>query len=259
MDALQPAGDNFNFAPHLGGSIQQHQGWTSLERFGQLLSEQKLDDRSLKYFLASTACFFREIPNGILALALRVTDDRIDADRFGAVSSAAPILLAAVDEYGLGSNSSGNNKNHHQLFAIMAKRFGITETDFHNPDFIIPEAIDLARVTRQLYREGSVAKSVGFHYASEITSEREFELCYTGLARHLNEYADSSAHLAAEKFLDFYYVHTIVEAEHGEASAQAVDIYSDSETDRQAQLDGADEFMEAYGAFWSALTRALQR
>lgn len=259
MDAHHAAGENFNFATHLGGSIQQHQGWTSLEKFGQLLSEQTLNDKAVKYFLASTACFFREIPNGILALALRVTDDRIDADRFGAVSSAAPILLAAVDEYGLGSNSTGNNQNHHQLFAAMAKRFRVTETDLHNPDFILPEAIDLARVTRLLYREGSVAKSVGCHYASEITSDREFELCYNGLASHLNEYADSSVHLAPEKFLDFYYVHTIVEAEHGEASSQAVDIYGGSETDRQAQLDGADQFMEAYGAFWSALTRTLQR
>jgi hypothetical protein len=258
MITNQTISQNSNFATYLGDSIRQHHGWTALETFGRLLNEQALDDRTVKYFLASTACFFREIPSGILALALRVTDDRIDNDRFGAVNSAASILLAAVDEYGLGSNSTGNNKNHHQLFAAMAKRFGVTESELHNPDFILPEAIDLARITRQLYREGCVAKSVGFHFASEVTSDREFELCYNGLACNLTVYADGSVHIAPEKFLDFYYVHTAVEPKHGSASASAVDLYGDSEINRQALLDGADQFMEAYGAFWLAVNRTLQ-
>jgi hypothetical protein len=258
MSANQTIAQNSDVPTNLSDSIRQHQGWTALETFGQLLSEQALDNRTVKYFLASTACFFREIPSGILALALRVTDDRIDNDRFGAVSSAASILLAAVDEYGLGSNSTKINNNHHQLFAAMAKRFGVTESELHNPDFILPEAIDLAQVTRQLYREGCVAKSIGFHFASEITSDREFELCYKGMAGHLPAYADGSAYIAPEKFLDFYYIHTVVEPEHGSASARAVDLYGDSEIDRQALLDGAFQFMEAYGAFWLAVNRTLQ-
>ena len=247
-----------DFTTYLGDCIRSHQGWAALEAFGQLLGDRALDRRGLKYLLASTACFFREVPGGILALALRVTDDRIEHDRFGAVDSASSILLAAVDEYGLGSNSTGNNSNHHQLFAAMVTRFGIAKTELHAPAFIIPEAIDLAKVTRQLYREGRVAESIGGHFASEVTSDREFELCYQGFARHLTEYTDGSAHFAPEKFLDFYYVHTVVELEHGSASARAVDLYSDSEIDRQALLDGAEQFMESYGAFWVALNRVLE-
>jgi len=259
MSANRTIGRNANFATYLGDYIRQHQGWKALETFGRLLSDKALDERAAKFFLASTSCFFREIPGGILALALRVTDDRIENGRFGAVTSASSILLAAVDEYGLGSNSTGNNKNHHQLFATMAQRFGVAESELHNPGFILPEAIDLARITRELYREGCVAKSVGFHFASEVTSDHEFELCYNGLANHLTVYADGSAHIAPEKFLDFYYIHTIVEVEHGAASARAVELYRASEIDRQALLDGADQFMEAYGAFWSALSRLLEQ
>jgi hypothetical protein len=258
MNSVESVGSNDDFTTYLDGSIRQHQGWMALEAFGQLLSNKALDERSLKYFLASTACFFREIPGGILALALRVMDDRIDNDRFGASHSAASILLAAVDEFGLGSNSTGVNEGHHQLFATMAKRFGVAEAELLTPGFILPEAIDLARITQQLYREGCVAKGVGLHFASEISSEREFQLCYNGMARHLTAYAGDSGDIAPEKLFDFYFVHTVVEPEHGSASARAVNLYSDSEIDRQAVLDGAEQFMDAYGAFWSAINRTLE-
>ena len=255
MNANPELGDHQNFAACLSNHIRQHQGWAELETFGESLNVHALDQRELRVFLASTGQFFREIPGGILSLALRVTDDRIQQDRFGAVESAASILLSAVDEYGLGTNSTGNTRNHHRLFADMVRRFGVCEADLHDPQFILPEAIELAHVTRGLYRAGSVAGSVGFHYASEVTSDREFELCYLGLAGHLREYTDIAPPVMPQKFLDFYFVHTVVEREHGAAGATAVDLYSASEIDRQSMLEGAAQFLDAYGALWSALNR----
>ena len=90
MNSVEPVGSNDDFTTYLDGSIRQHQGWMALEAFGQLLSNKALDERALKYFLASTACFFREIPGGILALALRVTDDRIDNELCGASQAVTP-------------------------------------------------------------------------------------------------------------------------------------------------------------------------
>jgi hypothetical protein len=89
---------NQTFARDLEYHIQAHPGWGALEQFGQRLGQSPLNKRQLRVFLASTAHFFREIPGGILALALRVTEDRMDADPFGAAGSAARILLSAVDE-----------------------------------------------------------------------------------------------------------------------------------------------------------------
>jgi hypothetical protein len=65
------------------------------------LRKKPLDGAGLRLFFASTAEFFREVPGGILALALRLTDDWMPHARFGAVEKGAQILYSAVDEFGL--------------------------------------------------------------------------------------------------------------------------------------------------------------
>jgi hypothetical protein len=246
-----------SFDNYLDNRIRQHHGWQELERFGTDLGQRALTAREIRIFLASTACFFREIPTGILALALRVTDDRMDSSRFGAVDHGARILLAAVDEYGLADMREGYGLSHHQLFARMIESFGISEAELGNRDYIIPEADELAAVTRELYRSGSVAAGVGFHFASEKTSDREFQLCYESLSRYTHIYANGKAIAAPESFLGFYHVHTIVEPLHGSASAEAVNLYATQTKNRDHLLQGAERFMEAYGNFWAALHKAI--
>src|SRR5262245_49293536 len=124
-------------ASKLASALQAHRGWTALERFGADLNARPLGAQQLRLFLASTSTFFREIPAGILALALRVTDDWMDRDRFGAVRRGAHILLSAVDEYGLHDTAKGLEKSHHELFLDMVERWNIDPAELEDPAHIL--------------------------------------------------------------------------------------------------------------------------
>src|SRR5688500_2635855 len=88
-------------ADAVANRIESHPGMFALKRFGEQLRKRPLDPAARCVFFASTAEFFREVPGGILALALRLTDDWAPHDRFGAVEKGAQILYSAVDEFGL--------------------------------------------------------------------------------------------------------------------------------------------------------------
>ena len=244
-----------HFAEHLDRKIRAHVGWGDLESFGEALAAAPLARPQLKAFLASTGLFFREIPGGILALASRVTDDRIAHDRFGGVTAGARILYAAVDEFGLGGSDGDLGRSHHQLFVDMAARLGLSEADLLDELSIIPQAAKLATVTQASYRGLSVPAAVGFHYASEITSDLEFHLCMQGLSVWADDYklaADQSA-ASDEDFFSFYFVHTVVEPQHGATGAEAVALYANNPQQRGELLAGVKVFMDAYGAFWAEL------
>jgi hypothetical protein len=245
------------FAQQLDKHIRAHLGWRNLERFGEQLAAAPLDKVQREVFLASTGEFFREIPGGILALALRVTDDRMQHDRFGATQAGARILYAAVDEYGLGAGHGDFASTHHQLFVHMADRLGVTEAQLVDSASIIPQAEHLAAVTHDSYRELSVPAAVGFHYASEITSDLEFQLCYKGLAAWSQTYNLADTARSDADFFSFYYVHTEVEPLHGSMGEEAVTLYAETAQQRTELLAGARIFMDAYAQFWAELSAAL--
>jgi hypothetical protein len=247
-----------NLGDELTERLRKHAGWKHLEDFGALLNKKPLERDGLLTFLASTACFFREIPGGILALALRVTDDRISQDRFGAVNDGARILLAAVDEYGLADNGDGSTKDHHKLFADLIQTLGVSEEELLDPRYVIPQAHQLAEITRQYYREEPIATSVGFHFASEVTSDREFQLCFTGLDKFSADYFDGPiSDSEAKEKLNFYYIHTLVEPMHASSSVDAVKLYTRDPANIEPLLNGVDKFMDAYGQFWQSLNSKI--
>ena len=57
-----------SYRGQLDEDIQSHKGWDQLEEFGALINSRALERDELVTFLASTGCFFKEIPGGILAL-----------------------------------------------------------------------------------------------------------------------------------------------------------------------------------------------
>ena len=246
-----------SYRGQLDEEIQSHLGWAQLEEFGALINNRALKRDELVTFLASTGCFFKEIPGGILALALRVSDDWMDDDHFDAVENGAKILYSAVDEYGIDTNLQIFTRTHHQLFLDMCKRMGISKAELFDKSNIINEAWPLAKLTHDYYRTGSVARGVGFHYSSERSSDREFVLCYEGLTKFVDTYTlkDDKPEENDLGLLNFYYIHTLVEPMHGNSSAESVQLYSSNQDNRQQVLDGAMAWMKYYGEFWAALTR----
>src|SRR5690349_3322887 len=232
--------------------IESHPGMFALRRFGEQLRKRPLDAAGLRLFFASTAEFFREVPCGILALALRVTDDWMPHERFGAVEKGAQILYSAVDEFGLHQLRRGVQASHHAFFLETAAAFGVTRSALDDPAAIMQAAREMAALTALFYRRRPVGEGLGFHLASELTSDVEFTLCLEGLQAHAAHYGLSGPE---DPKLGFYFIHTRVEPMHGSSSRTAVRDYLARRPDRTAEIAaGADAFMEGYGRFFVTLT-----
>lgn len=255
---------NQAFAPVLGpeaeadavaSRIDSHPGMFALKRFGECLRKRPLDTGSLQVFFASTAEFFREVPGGILALALRVTDDWMPHARFDAVEKGAQILYSAVDEFGLHQLRRGVQASHHAFFLETAAAFGIDRPALEDPAAITQAAREMAALTALFYRRRPIGESLGFHLASELTSDVEFNLCLEGLRAHAADYGLSGPD---DPKLGFYLIHTQVEPMHGSSSRTAVRDYLARRPDCADEIvAGADAFMDGYGRFFATLTERL--
>jgi hypothetical protein len=227
----------------------------ALRCFGEQLRKKPLDGAGLRLFFASTAEFFREVPGGILALALRLTDDWMPHERFGAVEKGAQILYSAVDEFGLHQLRRGVQASHHAFFLETAAAFGVTRAALDDPVSIPQAAREMAALTALFYRRRPLGESLGFHLASELTSDVEFTLCLEGLQTHATHYGLGGPD---DPKLGFYFIHTEVEPMHGSSSRTAVRDYLTRRPDcAGAVAAGADAFMDGYGCFFATLTELI--
>ncbi len=244
-----------NFSQDLNNAITQHWGWQALETFGANLQSRPLNPKELRTFLATTAAFFREIPGGILALGLRVTDDWMRWDRFGAVAKGAEILYSAVDEFGLHEMDKGIGASHHALFLEMTRNWGIADEELLRPEYLLAEGEHLAERTSTYYRQRSVPEALGFHVASEISSEQEFILCYRGFSAHHESYGLTAP---TDKSLNFYYIHTLVEPMHGQTGVSGVESYVARDPSAAADaINGAKAFMDGYGRLFDRFNQTF--
>jgi len=235
--------------------IESHPGMFALRRFGEQMRKKPLDAAALSVFFASTAEFFREVPGGILALALRVTDDWMPYERFGAVAKGAQVLYSAVDEFGLHQLRRGVQASHHAFFLETAAAFGVTRSALDDPLSITQAAREMAALTALFYRRRPIGESLGFHLASELTSDVEFTLCLEGFQAHAARYGLTGPD---DPKLGFYLIHTQVEPMHGSSSRAAVLDYLQRRPDRSGEIAaGADAFMDGYGRFFATLTERL--
>ena len=242
------------FSQALKAEIHRHDGMNELELFGKHLSSRPLTKHELRIFLATTGAFFREIPGGILALGLRVTDDWITRDRFHAVSKGATVLYSAVDEFGL-SDPRGIGGSHHELFLSMTQHWGFGAEELTDPDCILDEGELLAIATSEFYRRRPIPEALGFHVASELSSNREFVLCEEGFQRFPESYGLRGSD---DPVLTFYHVHTLVEPMHGSTSLDGAGIYfEDNPATMAAIMTGAVAFLKPYGRLFRALNRAF--
>jgi hypothetical protein len=235
--------------------IESHPGMFALKGFGEQMRRHPLDPAALRLFFASTAEFFREVPGGILALALRLTDDWMPHARFGAVEKGAQILYSAVDEFGLHQLRSGVQASHHAFFLETAAAFGVSQSELDDPAAITPVAREMAALTALFYRRRPIGESLGFHLASELTSDVEFTLCLEGFQAHATEYALAGPD---DPKLGFYFIHTQVEPMHGSSSRTAVRDYLERRPDCAGEVAaGAEAFMDCYGRFFATLTERI--
>lgn len=239
----------------LENEIKEHVALKELREFGRLLVERPLDERGLKTFFATMRAFFDDIPTGILALALRVADDWVKHDPYEATAKGAYILFADVDEFGLHEQHAGLLPTHHQLFRDLTQHLGVTTTDLASREYVLLSGIDLGERTTQYYRYRPLAEGLGFHLASETTSQREFVYFLKGFQTHQRHYGLTGD---SDPVLDFFRVHTIVEPAHRSRGRELIEIYAARDLSVMPEVRaGARAFMDGFATLFRDLNDAI--
>ena len=235
--------------------LSNHPALNELKIFGENLIKTPLNEKQLKIYFATMWAFFREIPTGILALALRVTDDWMNRDMWDATSKGAYILYADVDEFGLQAMHKKIYPSHHQLFSSLTNYLGVLPEDFTNKDYILSDGVNLGELTFQYYREESLAAGLGFHLASELTSSVEFTYFLDGFSKHREHYNLKSEN---DPVLTFFRVHTLVEPLHLKKSEEIINSYLNINPATLVEIkNGSIVFMNGFEQLFAALNQKL--
>lgn len=239
----------------LESEINDHVALKELRELGRFLVERPLDARELRIFFATMRAFFDDIPTGILALALRVSDDWARHDPYEATAKGAYILVADVDEFGLHEQHSGLMPTHHQLFRDLTGHLGVTPEDLASREHILPSGIDLGELTTEYYRHRPLPEGLGFHLASQTTSQREFLYFLRGFQEHEAHYGLTGEN---DPVLDFFRVHTGIEPAHRSRGRELIEIYAERDLGiMPAVRAGALAFMDGFATLFHDLNDTI--
>lgn len=235
-----------------------HHAFHELKVFGEKLQKKPLNSEELKTFFASLWGFFEAFPTGILALALRVTDDWAKRDPWDATAKGAYVLFADVDEFGLQEVNRKIHRSHHEMFKDFTGHLGVTTSDLQNASYLLPEGADLGKLVAKLYREESLAMGLGMHLASELIASIEFKYFLDGFQAHKEAYNFKSSNDPA---LTFFRIHTLVEPEHLARNCELIEEYLernliDMEERKKGAMKYLDGFEKVYAKFNSVLLTA---
>ncbi|HET7866619.1 MAG TPA: iron-containing redox enzyme family protein [Burkholderiaceae bacterium] len=252
----RPGVDADMLAEKLSAKLRAHSAFAELKRFGQLAHLQPMTPPQLEQFFGSLWTFFEEVPTGILALSLNICDQLRLGATWSATALAARVLTANVDEFGL---RRPGDSTHHQLFAQLIQRLGLSGEQLKRSRRIFGSAYRLANTTRLLYRSPDVLAGIGLHLASELTSSVEFGHFDTSFRKHASAYG-IRLDTQDDPFV-FFHVHTEVEPEHyANAVALALEIASTSRDDSYDGriLAGATAFLNDFGDLFADFNRMLE-
>lgn len=238
-------------AASLVREIQQHAGMIALHQLGETLLQQPLFAHKRLVFFASLWSFFKNVPVGITHLAVRLMDAWAERLPWQATTIASYILLAGYDELG-----GEHGMTHHQLFANLLNHFQLATSDVLNVENILPEALTFADLYQEFYRQKPLPQALGFHLASEITSNEEFNLFYNAFLKHASIYGFKGA---TDPLLELFRVHTVVEPQHGQSAVRAIQFYLDQDVSYFSEVCvGVDKYLNAYQQLFAALNYFLK-
>ena len=244
-----------NIITQLKTNIENHAGMYELKKFGRILRQKPLNFEELKIFMATLWAFYRETPNGILSLSLKVGDFWNNIDPWEATAKAAHLLYADVDEVGLYNLRKGMQKTHHQLFKISAKHFGISVNELLADKYCLPAGIKMGKACYEYYRNQSIPVGLGFHLASELTSWPEFKYFYRGIITHLDAYKFKDKN---DEALLLFKIHTLVEPIHLENSEKIVAYYYSVRSECLQELEhGTKIYMDCYYELFKELNSKI--
>lgn len=196
----------------------------------------------LRVLTSSVWAFNRRIAPGLPILAGRIAD-AIEGSGQG-LAVGAHVLGAAMDEFGLSGDAP---LDHHRLYREFAEA-ATGQTEFDDRD-AVPEAITMGQEMGAAYRHEPVAVSLGYHAASELTSDMEF----TSWERALR--ASGRVDLAESAYIQ---EHVAVEEDHGASSQLAIDRWLQVQpADEAAVVWGAERYLVRYAAMMHQIADAM--
>jgi len=236
-------------------SLDAHNALVELGKFGRNLASRPLSKEELKIYFSTMWAFFREVPTGILALALHVSDDSLDRDEWNGTAKGAHILFADVDEFGLQTLHKKFQPTHHHLFRDLVHFLGVEDSDFKNPKYVLNAGKEFGAVTREYYKFKPIEAGLGFHLASELTSSIEFRYFLDGFKKYKEDYGIASDN---DPILTFFRIHTLVEPMHLAQSEKIIQHYLELDASKIDQVkEGAYAFMEGFERLFAALNARI--
>jgi hypothetical protein len=234
--------------------ILQHEGWEVMEDYGRLLKSRIIPREKLKIYFANQMLTAWDVPPGILALAVKVSDDWMNRDPFASHGVAAKTLFAGIHEYGLHAPERiGFAKHHFLLLKEAHQSWGFDAEELHrmkDSKDIWPEARLLANCIRDLMRDRPVAQGVGAHMAIEVTADREWGLNYEAFHQLWEPYGLKGPDDPA---IGFYGIHNEQEPIHASLTGEIAELYANLGEEDQV-VAGISEFMEVW-AKWIHVIR----
>jgi hypothetical protein len=235
--------------------IENHGALIELATFGRNLASRPLTLEERKIYFATMWAFFKEIPTGILALALHVSDDWLTRDQWNGTAMGAHILFADVDEFGLQTIHKKFQPTHHHLFHDLVNFLGVEDGDFSDPRYVLGAGRQMGEITRKYYREEPIQTGLGFHMASELTSSIEFRYFLDGFKKHKEAYAIKADN---DPVLTFFRIHTLVEPMHLAQSEEIINRYLEIDPSALDLIEnGAIAFMKGFEHLFAALNKRI--
>lgn len=234
--------------------ILEHEGWDVMEDYGRLLKSRVMPRNTLKKYFANQMVTAWDVPPGILALALRVSDDWMMRDPFASHGVAAKTLFAGIHEYGLHAPERlGLAKHHFLLLKEAHQSWGFDAEELHrmkDSKDIFPEAHLLAKCIYDFLRLRPVAQGVGAHMAIEVTADREWGLNYEAFHELWKAYGLKGPDDPA---IGFYAIHDEQEPIHASLTTEVAELYANIGQEKDVMI-GISEFLEAW-AKWIHVIR----
>lgn len=239
----------------VASSIVTHQAILELDKFGQLIQTQAMSKQELTTFFATMWAFFKDVPSGIVCLGAKITDELLDKYPWEASATAANVLFASVDEFGL-QNQDRLQKTHHQLFKELVSHFHIDEQNLYSEQYLLQAGTAMGDSTYRYYRSSKIGEALGFHLASEMTSSREFQYFLSGFEKFPEHY--NLTHPNNSELI-FFKIHCDVEPMHvatgRDVLVKCLEMNQDAYEDA---LRGAKAFMNSFGLLFNALNQILE-
>lgn len=235
--------------------IEHHDALVELKLFEKKLLDNPLNKQQLQCFFSTLWPFYRETPKGILSLSLRLCDKWMTKNEWEATANAAYVLNANCDEFGISNSARGFQLTHHQLFQQSVSHFGFSANDILSEINKLSAGEKMGEISHAFYRQESVPAGLGFHLASEYTSNLEFTAFLNGFMRHEAHY---QLHDLNNPVVHFFKIHTMIEPEHQQQSEVSIQKYLDAFPNSLTEIQrGISVYLSAYKNLFSAYNQEL--